>query len=220
MAAMYPVVAFVPMQVVFQMPDAPQMPSPPPAAQDAAAESRPKRLVVEAFKKTAICRYYPRCHLGDSCRFAHSRDELRTRPNLTKTRMCAGYFDGRCRLPARKCGFAHGEHDLRAREVPEKPAKELWEDATPHTPSTSAGSASEDGLEFFTEDFAASDSTPQSTPRLAEEDAAAVSDLVRQWVEEIKALGEAEQSHRPAFFATLGECEAALESSAPEVYED
>lgn len=256
MPAMYPVVALVPMQVVFQSSDA--APVPPPAALTSNAEDQagrwtrpdapPRKQCVEAFKKTAICRYYPRCHLGETCRFAHSPDELRTRPNLTKTRMCAGYCDGRCRLPASKCGFAHGKHDLRPREVPvfkDPPSKisqrakqQKWEEeSTTRTPSTTDGSSpscasSEDALgsiEFFTEadDCAASDATPPSTPRVAdgleadlEQDVAAVSDLVRQWVEEIKMLGGGVKGHTPSFFATQGECEAALEMSMPEVYED
>jgi len=191
------------------------------------------------FQKTSRCRYYPRCHLGDSCRFAHSSDELRPRPNLTKTRMCAGYADGRCRLPARKCGFAHGERDLRPRETPVfkdppnfRRAGQRWErEATPPTPSTADGSSPSQealGSPWLTEDLAASNASLASTPQLAggwegdpeTEGVAAVSYLAALWVEELGRLGEAAQGHIPAFFATQGECEAALEMSMPEVYED
>lgn len=146
MAAMYPVVAVVPMQAIFPTSALPMQPSsvhwdkqadegarlvtPPPPADTGASSRRrsgrggqktgppPQRQCAQAFKKTAICRYYPRCHQGDECKFAHASEELRVRPNLTKTRMCAGYYDGRCTLPASECGFAHGEEDLRPREVP------------------------------------------------------------------------------------------------------
>jgi len=90
----------------------------PEPASDARPGSQPVRQVVEAFKKTRICRFYPRCNKGDACRFAHAPEEVRARPNMTKTRMCAGFYDGRCQLPPEECNFAHGEEELRAREVP------------------------------------------------------------------------------------------------------
>lgn len=129
-STMFPIVAWVPMQVVFQ-PDVVVMPASPPYAarvpKDEGAfrgwtgmeiDSEPRRQCAEAFKKTTICKYFPNCRLGSACRFAHTSEELRARPQLTKTRMCAGYYDGRCRRPASECGFAHGKHDLKPREVP------------------------------------------------------------------------------------------------------
>lgn len=83
-----------------------------PAKDKAAKKLTPVACAVK-FKKTAVCCYYPKCAKGDQCYYAHSESELRTRPNFTKTRMCAGYRDGRCKLPASECGFAHGRHDLR-----------------------------------------------------------------------------------------------------------
>jgi len=89
------------------------------AQQNAESQPRqPMRQVAEAFKKTRTCRFYPRCNKGDACRFAHAPDELRIRPNLTKTRMCAGFYDGRCKLSPDECSFAHGKQELRSREVP------------------------------------------------------------------------------------------------------
>lgn len=143
MAAMCPVLAWVPMQAIFPSSIQQQLASaeptsaemaamafPPPTAETAPGSRRrggrgshktgppPQRQCAQVFKKTSICRYFPRCHQGDQCKFAHTSEELRVRPNLTKTRMCAGYFDGRCRLSASECGFAHGDEDLRPREVP------------------------------------------------------------------------------------------------------
>jgi len=86
----------------------------------AASQQEPPALrqVADAFTKTRPCRFYPRCNKGDACRFAHAPEEIRARPNMTKTRMCAGFYDGRCKLEPHECDFAHGEEDLRQREVP------------------------------------------------------------------------------------------------------
>mmetsp|Transcript_119035 Transcript_119035/g.333461 ORF Transcript_119035/g.333461 Transcript_119035/m.333461 type:complete len:266 (+) Transcript_119035:58-855(+) len=66
------------------------------------------------FRKTLLCRYFPRCTKGDACPYAHTEAELRTRPDFTKTRICAGFRDGRCKLSASECLFAHRRHDLHA----------------------------------------------------------------------------------------------------------
>eukprot|EP00405_Crypthecodinium_cohnii_P011467 CAMPEP_0206431732 /NCGR_PEP_ID=MMETSP0324_2-20121206/7525_1 /ASSEMBLY_ACC=CAM_ASM_000836 /TAXON_ID=2866 /ORGANISM="Crypthecodinium cohnii, Strain Seligo" /LENGTH=217 /DNA_ID=CAMNT_0053897687 /DNA_START=47 /DNA_END=701 /DNA_ORIENTATION=+ len=65
------------------------------------------------FRKTRMCRYLPKCHKGDECPFAHTEEDLRAPPDLSKTRMCAGYLRNRCTMPASKCRFAHGEAELR-----------------------------------------------------------------------------------------------------------
>mmetsp|Transcript_41690 Transcript_41690/g.120952 ORF Transcript_41690/g.120952 Transcript_41690/m.120952 type:complete len:338 (+) Transcript_41690:87-1100(+) len=120
------------------------------AAEPQEQGQREVRRVVEAFKKTRVCRFYPRCNKGDACRFAHAPEELRSRPNMTKTRMCAGFYDGRCKLSGDECNFAHGEQELRAREVPyfgvwKEPSGRLG-DKTPETsysPANSNGSGSD-----------------------------------------------------------------------------
>mmetsp|Transcript_47222 Transcript_47222/g.137375 ORF Transcript_47222/g.137375 Transcript_47222/m.137375 type:complete len:225 (-) Transcript_47222:87-761(-) len=66
------------------------------------------------FKKTMLCRFFPKCAKGGECSYAHSMDELRPRPNFTKTRLCTGFFRGRCPLAADDCLFAHGRSDLRS----------------------------------------------------------------------------------------------------------
>eukprot|EP00429_Kryptoperidinium_foliaceum_P016315 CAMPEP_0176038768 /NCGR_PEP_ID=MMETSP0120_2-20121206/19215_1 /TAXON_ID=160619 /ORGANISM="Kryptoperidinium foliaceum, Strain CCMP 1326" /LENGTH=253 /DNA_ID=CAMNT_0017372163 /DNA_START=73 /DNA_END=834 /DNA_ORIENTATION=+ len=65
------------------------------------------------FTKTVFCRYFPDCAKGAECNYAHTEDEIRVRPNFTKTRLCSGYLDGSCDLPASECRFAHGPEDLR-----------------------------------------------------------------------------------------------------------
>ncbi|CEL93021.1 unnamed protein product [Vitrella brassicaformis CCMP3155] len=52
------------------------------------------------------------CTRGESCRYAHSESEVRTRPDLTKTRLCENFQKGECLDP--HCAFAHGEDELRS----------------------------------------------------------------------------------------------------------
>mmetsp|Transcript_58607 Transcript_58607/g.169630 ORF Transcript_58607/g.169630 Transcript_58607/m.169630 type:complete len:213 (-) Transcript_58607:777-1415(-) len=82
------------------------------AAPMPAKKTTPAACAVK-FKKTEMCRYYPKCAKGQDCMYAHSEAELRVRPNFTKTRMCTGYRHGRCKLLASECAFAHGREDLR-----------------------------------------------------------------------------------------------------------
>jgi len=106
-------------------------------------EPKPAMHLAESFKKTQACRFYPQCHKGDACKFAHRPEELRSRPNMSKTRMCAGFYDGRCKLSPDACSFAHGEHELRKREVPYfGPLKAAGGDDGHLTPTTASSPAS------------------------------------------------------------------------------
>ena len=49
-----------------------------------------------------------------ACRFAHSVEELRAPPDLTKTAMCRAFARGECQ--EKDCKFAHGERELRVTE--------------------------------------------------------------------------------------------------------
>jgi len=66
--------------------------------------------------KTKICQLNRRgvCH-DESCRFAHSPEELRSRPNLMKTSICRAFQKGKCR--EENCKFAHGEAELRVTDT-------------------------------------------------------------------------------------------------------
>lgn len=66
--------------------------------------------------KTRMCRFFPRCSKGESCPFAHAHQDLRPCPDLMKSKICAGWRDGRCKLSAKKCKFAHGPDDLRVED--------------------------------------------------------------------------------------------------------
>jgi len=71
------------------------------------------------FLKTQQCRFYPKCTKGDACRFAHSDAELKRGPSFTKSKLCAGWKDGRCKLTPQDCRFAHGPSDLRSAYLPQ-----------------------------------------------------------------------------------------------------
>merc|ERR1719421_907427 len=68
--------------------------------------------VLVQLTKTKICQLHRRglCN-DDTCRFAHSPEELRSRPNLMKTSICRAFQKGKCR--DENCRFAHGEAELR-----------------------------------------------------------------------------------------------------------
>eukprot|EP00923_Selenidium_pygospionis_P031059 GHVN01055175.1.p1 GENE.GHVN01055175.1~~GHVN01055175.1.p1 ORF type:complete len:582 (+),score=52.81 GHVN01055175.1:1377-3122(+) len=67
------------------------------------------------FYKTKICPWYfkGRCERGSACRFAHSNEELKVLPNLTKTSYCPQLTKtGKCMQP--DCRYAHSSLELRA----------------------------------------------------------------------------------------------------------
>mmetsp|Transcript_69933 Transcript_69933/g.169258 ORF Transcript_69933/g.169258 Transcript_69933/m.169258 type:complete len:432 (+) Transcript_69933:112-1407(+) len=67
------------------------------------------------FHKTRLCRFYDsgRCRRGRACRFAHGRQELRTRPDLQCTKLCPNVLRGeRCPF-GRHCMYAHSLGQLR-----------------------------------------------------------------------------------------------------------
>jgi len=68
--------------------------------------------------KTKMCRYFPLCAKGALCPLAHANQELRPCPDLSKSKVCLGWRDGRCTLSAQMCKFAHGPDDLRSSQWP------------------------------------------------------------------------------------------------------
>jgi hypothetical protein len=71
------------------------------------------QLVRAQFWKTELCRFYPKCRKGDLCPFAHTDLEVKDRPNLTKTSLCAAWSKNCCPFLASECKFAHGSSQLR-----------------------------------------------------------------------------------------------------------
>merc|ERR1712151_656206 len=69
-------------------------------------------------RKTKICpvikQGMKRCPKGDRCNFAHSNEELRSKPNLSKTKMCPNITKtGHCEM-GDQCNYAHSELELRS----------------------------------------------------------------------------------------------------------
>ncbi|CBZ55276.1 unnamed protein product [Neospora caninum Liverpool] len=53
-------------------------------------------------------------HRFNGCTFAHGIEELRERPQLSKTRICEKWRQGLCEhVNSEDCKFAHGKEDLR-----------------------------------------------------------------------------------------------------------
>jgi len=69
----------------------------------------------DQYYKTKPCKFWleNRCERGEFCRFAHT-NELRSAPDLSKTKLCAEFIKtGKCEKGA-PCRFAHGHKELRA----------------------------------------------------------------------------------------------------------
>uniref|UniRef100_A0A0G4ID31 C3H1-type domain-containing protein n=1 Tax=Chromera velia CCMP2878 TaxID=1169474 RepID=A0A0G4ID31_9ALVE len=71
--------------------------------------------MVKRYEKTQMCPWLAKgfCKRGEKCDFAHSEDELRSRPDLKKTRLCVAFMKGECLLQSDQCEFAHGEEERR-----------------------------------------------------------------------------------------------------------
>ncbi|PFH34319.1 zinc finger (CCCH type) motif-containing protein [Besnoitia besnoiti] len=66
--------------------------------------------------KFTFCKYFfkGKCTRGNGCTFAHGVEELRERPQLSKTRICEKWRQGTCEhVNSENCRFAHGKEDLR-----------------------------------------------------------------------------------------------------------
>jgi len=65
--------------------------------------------------KTQICKFnlLGVCNKGSACAFAHSEEDLKARPDLSRTRLCQVLLQtGRCNV--KNCTFAHCKEELRA----------------------------------------------------------------------------------------------------------
>eukprot|EP00914_Ancora_sagittata_P024067 GHVO01047881.1.p1 GENE.GHVO01047881.1~~GHVO01047881.1.p1 ORF type:complete len:576 (+),score=35.85 GHVO01047881.1:103-1830(+) len=72
-------------------------------------------LRMNQFYKTKMCPWFfkGRCERGDTCRFAHSQQELRTLPDLEKTSLCPTVSKG-LKCTSSDCRYAHTVAELRA----------------------------------------------------------------------------------------------------------
>jgi len=67
------------------------------------------------FQKTRWCCFFRLqggCKHGASCHFAHSQEELSSRPDLRKTSLCKQWAEGTCPITDGSCRFAHGQEEL------------------------------------------------------------------------------------------------------------
>lgn len=69
------------------------------------------------FIKTQPCRFFAQgwCRNGTNCAFAHSAEEMRECPDLTKTSICHLWTRRQCPRSAEECRYAHGTWDIRKR---------------------------------------------------------------------------------------------------------
>eukprot|EP01055_Gregarina_sp_Pseudo9_P004399 Gregarina_sp_Pseudo_9__4398@NODE_455_length_2802_cov_137_699240_g431_i0_p1_GENE_NODE_455_length_2802_cov_137_699240_g431_i0NODE_455_length_2802_cov_137_699240_g431_i0_p1_ORF_typecomplete_len546_score113_77zfCCCH/PF00642_24/0_0017zfCCCH/PF00642_24/0_088zfCCCH/PF00642_24/1_9e07zfCCCH_3/PF15663_5/0_00059zfCCCH_3/PF15663_5/0_011Torus/PF16131_5/0_026Torus/PF16131_5/1_5e03Torus/PF16131_5/0_0031zfCCCH_4/PF18044_1/77zfCCCH_4/PF18044_1/65zfCCCH_4/PF18044_1/0_0019zf_CCCH_4/PF18345_1/1_8e02zf_CCCH_4/PF1834 len=67
------------------------------------------------YKKTKLCPWHRdgKCFMGAACNYAHSREELRPKPDLSKTKLCPELAKGR-QCTHSGCRFAHDFVELRA----------------------------------------------------------------------------------------------------------
>ncbi|KFH00994.1 zinc finger (CCCH type) motif-containing protein [Toxoplasma gondii MAS] len=88
---------------------------PDPASLELNSSALTRLNLFVKFYKTKICPFYKkkRCEWGHDCKFAHGRKELRSGPDLSKTRMCPSLQRrGRCDK-GDACRFAHHQGELR-----------------------------------------------------------------------------------------------------------
>jgi len=67
------------------------------------------------FDKTRLCKFFAKgkCARGLACTFAHSHEELETRPDFFRTQLCPDFLRlGMCPLGA-SCAYAHNTLELR-----------------------------------------------------------------------------------------------------------
>eukprot|EP00931_Biecheleriopsis_adriatica_P100566 TRINITY_DN75851_c0_g1_i1.p1 TRINITY_DN75851_c0_g1~~TRINITY_DN75851_c0_g1_i1.p1 ORF type:complete len:241 (-),score=64.53 TRINITY_DN75851_c0_g1_i1:52-774(-) len=66
-------------------------------------------------ERTVICSFFQqgKCMRGSACKFAHSKDEVREKPDLLRTSLCNTFMKkGFCKN-GKQCKYAHGEAELR-----------------------------------------------------------------------------------------------------------
>ena len=85
---------------------------------DVMIESKDKCKRLNANKyKTAICRHYMRlgyCKLGDSCNFAHSKDELTNHRKKKSIKNCKAFFASCHCMDGPNCDFHHERRHIDA----------------------------------------------------------------------------------------------------------
>lgn len=72
---------------------------------------------VKTLEKTQLCTFFANgaCARGEECKFAHGMEEVRKKPNLERTRLCADVMNFGCCKKGPNCNFAHSTCELRGR---------------------------------------------------------------------------------------------------------
>eukprot|EP00929_Paragymnodinium_shiwhaense_P088836 TRINITY_DN49141_c0_g1_i1.p1 TRINITY_DN49141_c0_g1~~TRINITY_DN49141_c0_g1_i1.p1 ORF type:complete len:297 (-),score=53.15 TRINITY_DN49141_c0_g1_i1:554-1444(-) len=87
---------------------------------------RPSPLHSTNFRNTVVCKFFVqgKCRRGQACTFAHSSEELRTKPDLSCTRVCRMLVElGFC--DDADCRYAHCKEELR--DTPDPAGKRVFE---------------------------------------------------------------------------------------------
>eukprot|EP01066_Platyproteum_vivax_P007119 Platyproteum_vivax@DN2710_c0_g1_i1.p1 len=76
---------------------------------------RPSSIKNAIFYKTKFCPAFQKgcCHNAENCQYAHSEDELRPPPDLSKTRLCDSVLKGSVCIEGSQCPFAHSLSERR-----------------------------------------------------------------------------------------------------------
>eukprot|EP00440_Ansanella_granifera_P045019 gb/GFBE01048786.1/.p1 GENE.gb/GFBE01048786.1/~~gb/GFBE01048786.1/.p1 ORF type:complete len:294 (+),score=57.58 gb/GFBE01048786.1/:1-882(+) len=80
-----------------------------------ATEQKDGRQPAPLFHKTVLCKFFKanRCSKGKACNFAHSANQLRSRPDFSCTKMCTDFLkSGSCKW-GDDCSWAHDRSELR-----------------------------------------------------------------------------------------------------------
>jgi len=96
-----------------------------PAWQTKGCTLETRKPCPDILKKTRMCPHlmqYGHCS-REMCTFAHSREELQPRPDLTKTRLCSLFMRGVCPYE-NSCKFAHGENELQKQQQQQQPSSQ------------------------------------------------------------------------------------------------
>mmetsp|Transcript_46345 Transcript_46345/g.108595 ORF Transcript_46345/g.108595 Transcript_46345/m.108595 type:complete len:194 (-) Transcript_46345:52-633(-) len=90
-------------------------------------------------KHTELCAFFAegKCTRGNRCTFAHGASQLRSRPDLYKTRLCSSYMLLQQCPYGESCTHAHGEEELREVGDPVLEVRGLSKEAA--TSSTASG---------------------------------------------------------------------------------
>eukprot|EP00928_Gymnodinium_smaydae_P083673 TRINITY_DN66901_c0_g1_i1.p1 TRINITY_DN66901_c0_g1~~TRINITY_DN66901_c0_g1_i1.p1 ORF type:complete len:213 (+),score=28.26 TRINITY_DN66901_c0_g1_i1:58-639(+) len=70
-------------------------------------------IVDRQMQKTKLCTFHAKgkCAFGSECTYAHSPDQVRGMPNLSKTKLCTKWRRNSCYN--KNCKYAHGFEELR-----------------------------------------------------------------------------------------------------------